>query len=239
MVEPRLLRRAVGIEDDVPIGIALGVGIEINIVVVRCEEDAVALAGRGHGEEVGQAAVRREDVRQAVVIAPALPVVLDEDGVGHAVACRAVESAGGLGVVAAPLVEAHLALDLGHAAGRLEAGNLAVGPRRRKRAAGRRHERDRRVVVGVQRVDLLLRVHGEQVGEDIAGLHQRQAAGIVRADVPRGELKAVGVQIEAAGILDHVAEARIDARGRLRGRAERQQRETRRAAGVARGLRAS
>ena len=134
-VEPRLLRRAVGIEDDVPIGIAVGIGIEINVVVVRREEDAVALAGVRHREEVGQAAARREDVRQAVVIAPSLPGVLDEDGVGHAVARRAVESPRGRGVVAAPLVEAHLALELCHAAGRLEAGYLAVGaapPRTRR-----------------------------------------------------------------------------------------------------------
>jgi len=203
---------------------------------MRTEQDAVAPAGGDHGLELVDVAGRRIDVGQPVVVAPALPDVLDEHRVGQPIACREFDPAGRLLVVAAPLVQADLAQDIGDAGGGLKVGDRAIGPRRGKGTARRRQQGQRRVVVRVQRIHPGVRVHAQQIGKHIAGLQQGDAVGKVQADVPRRQLKAVGVQVELGWVLDHVAEAGIHASRPLRRRPDRQRRKPRFATQVAGGI---
>ena len=98
---------------------------------MRGEEHAGPPCGLAHLEEGLEAARGRIDLRQAVVIAPALPVVLDEDGVTQAVLCSPVEILRRLAVAAAPLIEADTAEQAVHAGRLLEAAYGAVRAGRR------------------------------------------------------------------------------------------------------------
>src|ERR1017187_1565201 len=77
VVKPSLERRAVLAEYDCVVAEAFEIGIEIDVVIVRREQRAVALA-RGHQlAELWQRAVLRigrVDIGQAVIVAPTLPV---------------------------------------------------------------------------------------------------------------------------------------------------------------------
>ena len=104
-IVPCALRRSVRIEDDVVVAEAFRVRIEINIIVMRRENDAVLLTGIRQLLERFQAAHRRIDFRQAVVVAPPLPDMLHEDAVLHAVFGGHPRTFSRGLVVAAPLVK--------------------------------------------------------------------------------------------------------------------------------------
>ena len=218
-IEPRLLRRAVQVEDDEVVGVVVAVGIDVRVVVVRTEQHPVPAAGVAHVAEGLRVAAGRPDLGQAVVVAPGLPVVLHEDGIDQAVLRGLLQVLRGLRVVAAPLVEAHARAE------QVAAGALAVAGDGAEAAAGlegalrRGHERERRVVVGAQREVAVHAIAEEVVRRHVHSLHDREPIRIVRADVARGQARAAGVERELLRPLDDVAETSVDAERLLGGRA--------------------
>ena len=138
LVVPCALRRAVRIEDDVVVAEALRIRIEIDVIVMRSEDDAVFLAGVRQLLERFKAAQRRIDFWQAVVVAPPLPHMLHEDAVlqavlgGHPNVLR-----GGL-VVPSPLVKALPPKQFVQTGRRLEADDPPVFLRRHEGVLRRR-----------------------------------------------------------------------------------------------------
>ena len=145
--------------------------------------------------------------------------MLYEDGVDEPVPRRQVEVLRGLRVVAAPLVEAH-ARAKSVVSGTLMVSRDGTEPTRSlKGSFRRRHERERRVVVGAQREVAVLAIAEEVVRRHVHSLHDREPIRIVRADVARGQAKATGVERELLRPLDDVAETSVDAERLLGGRA--------------------
>ena len=75
----------------------------------------MAFAGGDHSQEIVHAAAGGIDVGQTIIVAPALPDVLDEYGIGEAVE-RGLFKIRCLAVIAAPLIETDAPLKGGDAA---------------------------------------------------------------------------------------------------------------------------
>ena len=234
-VEPRLVRGAVGVEDDGVVGEAGGVGVVVDVVVVRGEEHPEALGGGGHVEEALHRATGGPDFRQAVVEAPALPPVADEHGVRDAVFGGLFKAGDRLGVSAAPLVEAHARGGLAPGGAARMAGDVAEGARRGERAARGGHERERRVMAGFDREDVRFAPADHAVGVDVDRLAERGAAVVVGAGVAGEVAEVAGGKRKRARVFEDVPEAQVGAGGGERGGAEAEAREARRAAVVADG----
>ena len=217
-VEPRELRRAVQVEHREVVGVAVAVGVDVRVVVVRTEEDAAGAARVAHRAERRRVAGRRIDFRQTIVVSPALPDVLDEDRVVQSVLRRLRKALGRTRVVAAPLVEAHARAERGASGARLVAGHGAEAAPRLERALRRGHECERRVVVRVEREEVLLAVAGHRVLHHVHGLHHGKAVRVVRAHMACGETEPARAERELLRTLHDVAEAHIHAVRRLGGR---------------------
>ena len=216
-VEPRELRRAVEVEHREVVGVAVAVGVDVRVVVVRTEEHAPGAARLAHRAERRRIAGRRIDFRQTVVVPPALPGVLHEDRVVQTVLRRLRQALRRLGVVAAPLVETHARTERGASGARLVARHGAEAASRLERALRRRHERECRVMVRMEREEVLLAVAAHRVLHHVHGLHHGQPVRVVRAHVARGESEPVRVERELLRPLHDVAEAHVDAVRRLGG----------------------
>ena len=225
VVVPRLVGRAVRIEDDPVVREAVRVRVVVDVVVVRHEEPARTRTRLAQPPKRRRVAARRTDVRQPVVIPPPLPVVLDEDRVPHAVFRRAGDIRRHVVVVdAPPLVEAHPPQQRFNARSRPVAAHVAKMPRGGERALRRRHERERGVVARDERVLLPRTTADKRVGENIRSLHERKPVLVVRADMARREVEPRRRKAEVARLLDHVPEARVSAFGGQRPRSKRQAR---------------
>ena len=233
-IEPRPLRRAVEVEDDEVVGIVVAIRVDVRIVVVRAEEDARRPARFPQRAERRRVAARRIDFRQAVVVAPALPVVLHEDRVVQPVLRGLGDPLRRLRVVAAPLVEAHPRAEAAEARASAVARHGAEAACRVKGPLRRRDEREERVVVRLQREEVRVAVAHKPVRRHVHGLDDGEPVRVVRAHVARGKTEPARAERELLRPLDHVAETRVDAERPHGGGAHRDLRQAREAAGVAR-----
>jgi hypothetical protein len=82
LVEPSGNGIAIGVESYPLICKALRIGIEVNVIIVGSEENALALTGVHEIEEILKGAelgIGRIDIGKAVIVAPSLPIMPNYD----------------------------------------------------------------------------------------------------------------------------------------------------------------
>ena len=163
----------------------------------------------GHAAERAEPAVRRVDLRQPVVVAPALPDVLHEDRVCQPVPGSLLEPLGRLGVVPAPLVDAHPAQQTADSLPRPEAVQAAVVPGGGKGTARGGDQHEGGVVRRLQCEHAFLGAIRHLVRVHIRCLKQAQPVCVVRTHVPGREREPAFAHLERFRPLHHVAEAHV------------------------------
>jgi hypothetical protein len=82
LVEPSANGIAIAIESYLLIGKTFCIRIEVNVIIVRRKENALALTGIHEIEEILKCAelgIGRIDIGEAVIVAPSLPIMPDDD----------------------------------------------------------------------------------------------------------------------------------------------------------------
>ena len=225
LVEPSAARLAVGRERDGVVGEVVGVGVDVDVVVVQSPEGAARGAEAAEGAEIVERAEGREgreNVGEAVVIAPALPRVDDREGIGEAVVEGAGEAGGVVGVAAAPEIEDEASGFLGDAGRGGFVVERAVADGAVEGAGETGQEGEGGVGVRAELVEAARGIDVAIVDGRVAGREQREAAGEIETDVARREVVAAGAGAEGLRIDDAVAVAVVDARGGLIGGVERE-----------------
>jgi hypothetical protein len=168
-------------------------------------------------EGFGSAApgIRGEDVGQAVVVAPALPVVPDHGGVGQSVLKCAGEAFGPFCEGASePEVEHEAPGEVFDAGGRGAVVDVAPDLHAVPHLAGG-DEYEGLVVGHIEGEFVALGPHAQEVGNGEGAVYETAAAFKIGAHVGGREAVAFVAGCEYAGTLDDVAVARIDAENGL------------------------
>ena len=225
VVQPRLDRLAVFHEGDVVIAVAGRVGIEIDVVIVQAPRDVLGpadLADLEHILDGPHRRVRRVDIRQAVIVAPPLPDMQGQQTIGQAVIDQPLHRLGDLGVSPAPDIKHKPPRLASHARRGLLVIHRPIPNRAVERAFVAGHKGQRRVIVRVQRVHLLLRGNIQVIRRIVRRHKQRQA--VVELETHMTGRQIVPPKSRAKGLRldDAVTVAVIDLLGRTIERASRQ-----------------
>jgi len=200
----------------VGVAVALGVGIEIDVVVVQTPGDVVLVADFRDLLQVLDGPERRHrriDIRQAIVVPPSLPDVQRQERVGQAVVDHLLHRLGDLGIAASPDVEDEPARLAGETGRGLFVVERPILSRAVERACRAWHERHRRIEMRVQRVRPARRVHLQVVRRMIARDQQRQSLVEVEPNVAGREVVPAETRTERLRLDDAVAVPVVDAGG--------------------------
>ncbi|OQC02010.1 MAG: hypothetical protein BWX80_03221 [Candidatus Hydrogenedentes bacterium ADurb.Bin101] len=189
------------------IGIPRRVRVKVYIIVVGCEDDIISFANLRQSRELlcrAEIRVRREDIRQPVIVAPPLPVVPDQHAVGEAVAKGLFQRLAGIAVFPAPDVEHETPGKPFNTGGGLKPVNIMPGARTLPHIP-RGNQREDGQDGRVQGIHARFRDRFKFGRRRLHRLHQREPVFKVQPHKGRGQLVPVKIKGEGFRLLQHIA----------------------------------